>query len=98
MKELENELLNQNTDIGDHSLKDMPTQNPESLILAVVKIIEVSRNCISILKPEYTFKSIDHISYGSIKVVVLSEEQLLFPIDTKKNTSTLKNIQRKSQH
>lgn len=66
VKELENELLKLNADIAVHSLKDMPTQQPESLILAAVPKIDVPRHDILILKPEFTFQTIDQIPDGAL--------------------------------
>lgn len=66
VKELENELLRGNADVAVHSLKDMPTQQPPSLMLAAVPEINVPRHDLLILKPEYTFHSIDQLPNGAI--------------------------------
>jgi hydroxymethylbilane synthase len=66
VKELENELLRGNAHVAVHSLKDMPTQQPPSLILAAVPEITVPRHDLLILKPEYTFHSIDQLPIGAI--------------------------------
>ena len=66
VKELENELLRGNADVAVHSLKDMPTQQPASLMLAAVPEINVPRHDLLILKPEYAFHSIEQLPNGAI--------------------------------
>ena len=66
VKELENELLRGNAHVAVHSLKDMPTQQPASLMLAAVPEINVPRHDLLILKPEYTFHSIEQLPNGAI--------------------------------
>lgn len=61
VKEIESELLSGQIDFAVHSMKDMPTENPEGLVFAKIPKREDNRDAL-VLKKGY--KSLDEIPYG----------------------------------
>lgn len=61
-KELEHSMLNRDIDLAVHSLKDVPTELPEGLTLAV--ITERSAPEDALISPQY--KTIDHLPQGAV--------------------------------
>ncbi len=65
-KELEEGLLNNSIDIAVHSHKDLPTQNPEGLIIAAVSEREDPGELLLILKDCVDFKQKLSVKYGGM--------------------------------
>ncbi|MCT4631172.1 MAG: hydroxymethylbilane synthase [Firmicutes bacterium] len=61
VKEIESELIKGNIDFAVHSMKDMPTENPEGLVFAKIPKREDNRDAL-VLKKGY--KSLDDIPFG----------------------------------
>ncbi|MDR0466161.1 MAG: hydroxymethylbilane synthase [Deltaproteobacteria bacterium] len=61
VKELEDALLNQNADLAVHSMKDMPAELPEGLVLACIPERDEADDCLLSLK----HSSLDHLPKGA---------------------------------